>query len=240
MTTTPQALPDPSDLIDRLRRHYGRHFTTTKNGIVTGEHFDFTRHPLVGEAIAAIAAQRPAGTWRPIETAPKDGTLLWLLVAFEDHATEDTDEPCPTIGANSLTDTGDDEWKFAGWCWTQDHFTEGVGRPVAWMPIAAATQAAVAEPETVPWPVVTSYSGGASHEGIGGRVHIRLADVGPEVEYVPAAAPAAEMEAQLRRLVGITHCPNPGDPTRRYVSPGNGVAFSDIVKEAVRLLGEKP
>lgn len=49
---------------------------------------------------------------------------------------------------------------------------------------------ATPEPETVPWPVVTSYSGGASHEGIGGRVSIRLADDGPEVEYVPAAAPA--------------------------------------------------
>ena len=40
--------------------------------------------------------------------------------------------------------------------------------------------------ETVPWPEVTRYSGGASHEGIGGRVWIRLSDDGPEVEYVPA------------------------------------------------------
>ena len=42
--------------------------------------------------------------------------------------------------------------------------------------------------ETVPWPTVTRYSGGASHEGIGGRVWIRLSDDGPEVEYVPAGA----------------------------------------------------
>lgn len=46
--------------------------------------------------------------------------------------------------------------------------------------------------ETVPWPTVTRYSGGASHEGIGGRVWIRLSDDGPEVEYVPASAPSGD------------------------------------------------
>lgn len=43
--------------------------------------------------------------------------------------------------------------------------------------------------QTVPWPEVTRYSGGASHEGIGGRVWIRLSDEGPDVEYVPAEQP---------------------------------------------------
>lgn len=46
--------PKLTPLVDRLRKHYGHHFTTTRNGIVTGEHSDFTRHPLVGEAIAEI------------------------------------------------------------------------------------------------------------------------------------------------------------------------------------------
>lgn len=49
--------------------------------------------------------------------------------------------------------------------------------------------------ETVPWPTVTRYSGGASHEGVGGRVWIRLSDEGQEVEYVPATpAIAADRE----------------------------------------------
>jgi hypothetical protein len=38
---------------------------------------------------------------------------------------------------------------------------------------------------TVPWPTVTRYSGGASHEGIGDRVWVRLKDDGSEVEYMP-------------------------------------------------------
>lgn len=45
---------------------------------------------------------------------------------------------------------------------------------------------APAAPETVPWPVVDSFSGGAAAEGQYGRVWLRLGD-GPEtVEYVPA------------------------------------------------------
>jgi hypothetical protein len=49
-------------------------------------------------------------------------------------------------------------------------------------------------PESVPWPVVDSYSGGADHAGIGGRVWLRMGD-GPEtVEYVPAASLPSEPE----------------------------------------------
>lgn len=63
-----------------------------------------------------------------------------------------------------------------------------------------------AEPvETVPWPVVTRYSGGASHEGIGGRVWIRLADDGPEVEYVPAPPARVAMSDEQIGAVEIDY-----------------------------------
>lgn len=71
--------------------------------------------------------------WHDMDTAPKDGTLLRLLVEFDTHSTEDADQ-APTIGANSFDLTGEDAWQFAGWCWEHDHFTEGHGTPVGWLP----------------------------------------------------------------------------------------------------------
>jgi hypothetical protein len=81
---------------------------------------------------------------RPMETAPRDGTMVRLLVLFEEHATEDTAEPAWTIGACNDDNVGEDErigWQFAGWCWTHDHFTEGKGTPVGWLPLVGAEQA---------------------------------------------------------------------------------------------------
>ena len=54
------ASTDQVGLVKRLSNHYGHHYTTTRNGIGTGEHHDFTRHPLVGEAIAEIERLRAA------------------------------------------------------------------------------------------------------------------------------------------------------------------------------------
>ena len=88
-------------------------------------------------------------TWRPMETAPRDGTMVRLLVEFEDHATEDTEGPAPTIGANSFGDTGEDRWRFAGWCWTHDHFTEGEGTPVGWLPMLDDAQPAAQQGDVV-------------------------------------------------------------------------------------------
>lgn len=72
--------------------------------------------------------------WRDMATAPRDGTMLRLLVEFTEHQTEDADQ-APTIGANNFDNDGDDRWQFAGWCWTHDHFTEGKGEPVGWLPM---------------------------------------------------------------------------------------------------------
>lgn len=68
--------------------------------------------------------------WRDMATAPRDGTMVRLLVRFTDHPTDDSEEAA-TIGAYSE----DGGWKFAGWCWSHDHFTEGKGEPIGWLPM---------------------------------------------------------------------------------------------------------
>jgi hypothetical protein len=92
---------------------------------------------LLSRVIAHLGVQSRAVSdeWRPMESAPRDGSMLRLLVEFEDHATEDTAGPAPTIGAYCA---GAECWHFAGWCWTHDHFTEGKGTPVGWLPMLAA------------------------------------------------------------------------------------------------------
>ena len=71
----------------------------------------------------------------PADTAPKDGTMLRLLVNYEDGsgALEDADEAW-TIGFNSLENTGEDEWQIAGWNWCHDCFTDGRGKVIGWLP----------------------------------------------------------------------------------------------------------
>lgn len=68
--------------------------------------------------------------------APKDGQLLLLLVEPENHPTEDA-TLCRTVGSNNLDDDFVDEWRFAGWCWSHDHYTQGTGRVVAWQLLPA-------------------------------------------------------------------------------------------------------
>lgn len=79
----------------------------------------------------------PSGvvSWLPIDTAPRDGSLVRLLVEFEDHATEDQEGSCPTIGANNYENDGEDVWLFAGWDWSHDLFTQGIGRAIGWLPM---------------------------------------------------------------------------------------------------------
>jgi hypothetical protein len=85
-----------------------------------------------------VAKGRPAG-WRDMVTAPKDGTMLRLLVEFEHHATEDGEGPQATIGSNTWDNHHDfDKWQFAGWNWEQDCYTQGIGKPVGWLPMLDA------------------------------------------------------------------------------------------------------
>lgn len=74
--------------------------------------------------------------WKDMSNAPKDGTILRLLVnpdrdeftAFDDSLT-----PFETIGFNNLENTEEDRWEFAGWDWSQDCFITGRGEVIGWM-----------------------------------------------------------------------------------------------------------
>lgn len=77
---------------------------------------------------------------RPIETAPRDGTIIRLCVIFTEHPLEDDNtNPLWTIGANSFDNTGEDKWQFAGWSWDYDCFTEGEGTVLGWLPMASTS-----------------------------------------------------------------------------------------------------
>lgn len=84
---------------------------------------------------AMVKELNSTAIWLPMDTAPKDGTLLRLLVDFTDRAIDDAEGLMPTIGCNQFKNTGVDEWQFVGWCWSHDHFTDGEGTPVGWMPM---------------------------------------------------------------------------------------------------------
>lgn len=88
------------------------------------------------------AAVPMVGTWRDMASAPKDGTMLRLLVnpdqdeftAFDDSLT-----PYETIGSNNFADTQENRWEFVGWDWSQDCFITGRGEVIGWMPFEAAS-----------------------------------------------------------------------------------------------------
>lgn len=68
--------------------------------------------------------------------APLDGTLVQLLVRFDNHAIEDTNAPTWTIGSHN-----DGEWNFVGWCWHRDEWTRGSGDLLAWLPMGPNVRA---------------------------------------------------------------------------------------------------
>ena len=73
----------------------------------------------------------------PMGTAPKDGTMLCLLVDYSGDGANPLEDATQawTIGFNNLADTEDDVWQFAGWSWEQDCFTEGHGEVIGWLPL---------------------------------------------------------------------------------------------------------
>lgn len=89
---------------------------------------------------SAIAFAPPAETEEPLpmSTAPRDGTLIRLLVDFTGNATSDSGRPSWTIGSNGFDANEEDVWDFAGWCWSHDHFTQGHGTPIGWLPMLGA------------------------------------------------------------------------------------------------------
>lgn len=80
-----------------------------------------------------------------MESAPLDGTLVRLLVRFDNNEIEDTGEPTVTIGSHN-----DGEWNFVGWCWHTDEWARGSGDILGWLPLQpvalTAAPSAQAEP----------------------------------------------------------------------------------------------
>jgi hypothetical protein len=89
--------------------------------------------------LAKLAGHEPVAL--PMDTAPTNGTMVRLLVDFEDNSLEDTDIPVWTVGACYASDSEGDIWQFAGWNWSHDCFTEGHGNPIGWLPMIAAQPA---------------------------------------------------------------------------------------------------
>lgn len=109
------------------------YFITSGGGITEAEFYG-GQHKAVAEQACAIMngqAEQPL----PMETAPRDGTLVRLLVDFDANATDDGQGPHWTIGANNLDNDGEDEWLMAGWDWQFDSFTAGHGTPIGWLPM---------------------------------------------------------------------------------------------------------
>lgn len=73
-------------------------------------------------------------SWFDMASAPRDSTLVLLLVRFTNHPTDDA-EVAVTIGGNNQDNDDDAVWQFAGWCWEHDHFVDGEGEPIGWLPL---------------------------------------------------------------------------------------------------------
>lgn len=99
----------------------------------------------VREALTEAAPDAEPVAWRDMATAPTDGTLVRLLVEFDNHSIEDTNEPNPTIGHCC-----DGEWNIVGWDWHTDQWTRGGGGFLGWLPMLddATKPAALSEGET--------------------------------------------------------------------------------------------
>lgn len=100
------------------------------------EHLRKARRAL-GWIADACAVPEERAMWQPIATAPKNGSLLLLLIGLDDERCcelEDTDRPSRTVGHNNFDHDGEDKWHFAGWNWENDYYTEGHGTPTHWRP----------------------------------------------------------------------------------------------------------
>lgn len=142
---TMPALPRPYWKAGDVRDDYGNPYNETD--LFT----DDDMRAMYQQGYAAALSQT-AGMVEPLpmDTAPRDGTMVRLLVNFTDHATEDTAGPAWTIGAYP-SDNESGGWQFAGWCWTHDHFTEGEGTPIGWLPmLASAPAASGVHPDALP------------------------------------------------------------------------------------------
>lgn len=91
---------------------------------------------------------------------------VMLLVDYGEngeHAIDDA-SVAVTIGHNNDHNVGDGEgqgWQFAGWCWSHDHYTQGKGKVIGWLPLTGLNAHARALEATM-GPIVAASSAGAA------------------------------------------------------------------------------
>lgn len=166
----------------------------------------------------------------PIEAAPKNGTMLRLLVDYTDDGANPLEDARQawTIGFNQFDDTEEDVWEFAGWNWEQDCFTAGIGKVVGWLPFHAIPAAQVAV-NPLEWQMLDGDSGFEVLEvlTILGRYKVQqnigqdyvllvypngTIDRHPFIEAAKAAA-QADYDARIRSALIVAASPAPETDT---------------------------
>ena len=165
-----------------------------------GQNYDYIKGWNACRDAMLAAAPQPAGEVvqtqaeqpRPMGTAPRDGTMVRLLVDFDEHDVEDSPEPSWTVGVLA-SDEPDAEWQFAGWCWTHDHFTEGKGKPIGWLPMLSEPAPSVPDhsAEFEAWSGVVNAASELETNAPGDRFRRRANSVRKWVESKKPIAPSA-------------------------------------------------
>ncbi|MBX3605328.1 MAG: hypothetical protein KF788_08655 [Piscinibacter sp.] len=86
----------------------------------------------------------PPAPWRPMKTAPNDGTAVLLLIVDGEHPLQD-ENPSVSIGSFGVEGgpESDPTWHFAGWSWHHDCYCRGAGEPRGWLPLPSTAAATV-------------------------------------------------------------------------------------------------
>lgn len=109
-----------------------------------GQNFAAIANDLIDRAYPGLRAGNPvfpvgAGFLSMDQWDDRNEAVLLLVDYREDgdHALDDA-WIAITIGHNNDHNVGEgagEGWQFAGWCWTHDHYVQGKGKPIGWMPL---------------------------------------------------------------------------------------------------------
>lgn len=159
-----------------------RAFLESEPSLIRAPSYDATAEVSWRAAVAWATARE--AVWLSMETAPKDTTMVRLLVSVDRAegapftSFENSHAPYETIGFNQLDQTGEDIWEFAGWDWGHDCFTRGHGNPLGWLPLSSTV---VDDRET------TDIGGNDPRKNLGSLERYRKSDVGTSDSIKPLA-----------------------------------------------------